>query len=215
MRCNQAKLGLNTARCGAALHSIVQSRETITTVAGQKEHANPFQGLKQSDFHKGSLEDHVIFLRELYWNVPGHGGLQEVVKGKLEQADPASLFPRKFDIGGDVIQDNRANPEAFDLDELIASLTTPPKVATVSPDIPIEDLATLAIKSVAGGTGLDDSLNRPIAMVDLDKLRSQFDLWSKRLPHVKTYYAMTCNPDEEIVRCLANLGTNFDCASRN
>jgi len=37
--------------------------------------------------------------------------------------------------------------------------------------------------------------------------------WTEALPHVKPYYAIKCNSTPEIVRELANLGSNFDCAS--
>ena len=37
----------------------------------------------------------------------------------------------------------------------------------------------------------------------------------KSFPRVEPFYAVKCNPDPVIVRTLAVLGVNFDCASRN
>lgn len=49
--------------------------------------------------------------------------------------------------------------------------------------------------------------------LDLSSLRKVYDEWSTSLPHVRPYYAVKCNPTPAIVETLANLGSNFDCAS--
>lgn len=49
--------------------------------------------------------------------------------------------------------------------------------------------------------------------LDLSVLENVYANWTESLPHVKPYYAVKCNPTPEIVRTLANLGSNFDCAS--
>ena len=49
--------------------------------------------------------------------------------------------------------------------------------------------------------------------LDFSVLENVYATWTESLPHVKPYYAVKCNPTPEIVRTLANLGSNFDCAS--
>lgn len=48
---------------------------------------------------------------------------------------------------------------------------------------------------------------------DLNSLVKSYKLWTKLLPKIKPFYAVKCNPDIEIIKRLASLGTNFDCAS--
>lgn len=48
---------------------------------------------------------------------------------------------------------------------------------------------------------------------NLSVLRNVYHEWTEALPHVTPYYAVKCNPDPEIVATLAELGSNFDCAS--
>lgn len=40
-----------------------------------------------------------------------------------------------------------------------------------------------------------------------------YNLWIDYLPYIKPYYAVKCNPDQEIIYTLASLGCGFDCAS--
>jgi ornithine decarboxylase len=37
----------------------------------------------------------------------------------------------------------------------------------------------------------------------------------EHLPRIKPYYAIKCNPDQLLIKTLAMLGVNFDCASKN
>ncbi|CAR26580.1 hypothetical protein ZYGR_0H03980 [Zygosaccharomyces rouxii] len=39
--------------------------------------------------------------------------------------------------------------------------------------------------------------------------------WFRELPRVQPYYAVKCNPDAKVLRKLADLGVNFDCASKS
>jgi len=48
---------------------------------------------------------------------------------------------------------------------------------------------------------------------NLSVLRNVYHEWTEALPHVTPYYAVKCNPDQEVVATLAQLGSNFDCAS--
>ncbi|EED95030.1 ornithine decarboxylase, partial [Thalassiosira pseudonana CCMP1335] len=51
-------------------------------------------------------------------------------------------------------------------------------------------------------------------VVDLGIVGAQLARWRAAFPRVVPYYAIKCNPDPVIVRTLASLGCNFDCASR-
>jgi len=48
---------------------------------------------------------------------------------------------------------------------------------------------------------------------DLNLVTQVYEEWKKAFPTVTPYYAVKCNPDEELVRHLANLGSSFDCAT--
>lgn len=53
----------------------------------------------------------------------------------------------------------------------------------------------------------------PCLVVDLDVVRGNFVSFRKALPDSSIYYAVKANPAPEILRLLAGLGSNFDCAS--
>ena len=57
--------------------------------------------------------------------------------------------------------------------------------------------------------GIEDSFYS----LNLSVLTRVYDEWTETLPHIKPYYAVKCNPTPEIVQTLADLGSNFDCAS--
>jgi len=52
-------------------------------------------------------------------------------------------------------------------------------------------------------------------IVDLSTIITQYKLWVELMPRIKPFYAIKCNPDPMIVKILALLGVNFDCASKN
>ncbi|CAG8980572.1 hypothetical protein HYALB_00002570 [Hymenoscyphus albidus] len=51
-------------------------------------------------------------------------------------------------------------------------------------------------------------------VADLGEVYRQHMRWKKNLPRVKPFYAVKCNPDPQVIRLLAELGTGFDCASK-
>jgi len=51
-------------------------------------------------------------------------------------------------------------------------------------------------------------------VADLGEVYRQHLRWKMNLSRVKPFYAVKCNPDKEVLRLLAKLGTGFDCASR-
>lgn len=53
----------------------------------------------------------------------------------------------------------------------------------------------------------------PCLVVDLDVVRDNFQSFRKALPDSSIYYAVKANPAPEVLRLLAGLGSNFDCAS--
>lgn len=61
----------------------------------------------------------------------------------------------------------------------------------------------------------DYNKDEPFYIVDLNKIVSQYHKWITTLPNIKPYFAIKSNPDLKIIRLLAELGCNFDCASRN
>ncbi|KAG7340727.1 orn/DAP/Arg family decarboxylase [Nitzschia inconspicua] len=52
-------------------------------------------------------------------------------------------------------------------------------------------------------------------VVDLGVVVSQVYQWRRFFPRIDCFYAVKCNPDPIIIKTLAILGCNFDCASRN
>jgi len=63
--------------------------------------------------------------------------------------------------------------------------------------------------SVYGMVRPDDSFY----VLNLQILKKVFREWENALPHVRPFYAVKCNPNPAILKCLAELGSNFDCAS--
>lgn len=52
-----------------------------------------------------------------------------------------------------------------------------------------------------------------VYFVNLNEIERLYKQWKSRFPEIHPYYAIKCNPDKEIIKVLANLGANFDCAS--
>ncbi|WP_019996763.1 ornithine/lysine decarboxylase [Aureimonas ureilytica] len=53
----------------------------------------------------------------------------------------------------------------------------------------------------------------PCLVVDLDVVEDNYQAFRRALPDSAIYYAVKANPAPEILRLLASLGSNFDCAS--
>jgi ornithine decarboxylase len=54
----------------------------------------------------------------------------------------------------------------------------------------------------------------PFYVFDLGVVVYQYYNWCRHFPRVQPYYAVKCNPDPVVIKTLALLGSNFDCASR-
>jgi len=50
-------------------------------------------------------------------------------------------------------------------------------------------------------------------VTNISTVANQFKIWKEELPMVEPFYAVKCNPDPVILRTLASLGCNFDCAT--
>jgi len=50
-------------------------------------------------------------------------------------------------------------------------------------------------------------------VTNLAKFVGQYAQWQHELPMVEPFYAVKCNPDPVILRLLASMGCNFDCAT--
>jgi len=50
-------------------------------------------------------------------------------------------------------------------------------------------------------------------VTNLASVVRQLEQWKSELPMVEPFYAVKCNPDRAVVRLLASLGCNFDCAT--
>ncbi len=53
----------------------------------------------------------------------------------------------------------------------------------------------------------------PCLVVDLDVVRDNFMKFRRALPDSRVFYAVKANPEPEVLQLLADLGSNFDCAS--
>ena len=53
----------------------------------------------------------------------------------------------------------------------------------------------------------------PFLVVDLNRIKSKYNEMVGVFPEAKIHYAMKASPAVEVINLLANLGSNFDCAS--
>jgi ornithine decarboxylase len=74
-----------------------------------------------------------------------------------------------------------------------------------------EDDIVSIINSILEGNTSEEAF----FLVDIGKVIRQVQKWNECLPNIKPYYAVKCNPNTLILKVLASLGVNFDCASKN
>eukprot|EP00923_Selenidium_pygospionis_P019522 GHVN01034142.1.p1 GENE.GHVN01034142.1~~GHVN01034142.1.p1 ORF type:complete len:887 (+),score=83.30 GHVN01034142.1:4763-7423(+) len=58
-----------------------------------------------------------------------------------------------------------------------------------------------------------EQLDNPVVMVDIECIVKQWRRWQRLLPMIEPFYAVKCNDDPVLLKTLALLGANFDCAS--
>lgn len=74
-----------------------------------------------------------------------------------------------------------------------------------------ENVESLLQKKITEGSVVE---NEAFYIINLGTVVKKFEQWVSSLPRVKPYFAMKCNPNVAIMKLLASLGANFDCASR-
>jgi diaminopimelate decarboxylase len=52
-------------------------------------------------------------------------------------------------------------------------------------------------------------------LININRVKYQYNKWIKYLKNIDVRYAVKSNPDKMIIRNLINLGSGFDCASKN
>jgi len=72
------------------------------------------------------------------------------------------------------------------------------------------------IEEIVAEKLLDETIEKEEAfyVIDLGAVLRKYRQWVTALPRVKPFYAVKCNPNTAIVKTLASLGVNFDCASK-
>jgi len=53
----------------------------------------------------------------------------------------------------------------------------------------------------------------PCMVVDLDVVRENYQTFARALPDSRVFYAVKANPEPQVLKLLAELGSSFDCAS--
>ena len=59
----------------------------------------------------------------------------------------------------------------------------------------------------------DRKPDEPCLVIDLEQVRRNYDAFRQAMPESGIYYAVKANPHPEVLRLLADAGSNFDCAS--
>jgi len=60
-----------------------------------------------------------------------------------------------------------------------------------------------------------ENLEDPFHLLDVGDVVRKHRVWIDRIPRVVPHYAVKCNPNPTVIKTLAALGANFDCASKN
>ena len=55
--------------------------------------------------------------------------------------------------------------------------------------------------------------NGPCLVVDLDVVRDNYNAFARALPDTRVFYAVKANPEPQVLKLLAELGSCFDTAS--
>lgn len=72
----------------------------------------------------------------------------------------------------------------------------------------------LKSKNLARLLAFSDTLPTPHIIIDPEMVRNEFKSLFSKFKAIKIYYAVKANPNPEVVRLMAKLGSNFDVASR-
>lgn len=79
------------------------------------------------------------------------------------------------------------------------------------------DSVSASVEQVISSKLVEDTFEQEEAfyIVDLGIVVKKLKQWHSLLPRVKPFYAIKCNSNPAIVRTLASMGVNFDCASKS
>jgi len=105
------------------------------------------------------------------------------------------------------------------LDSPIEASVPSPSPLTVPRDVKYKwDVETVqeSIETLIGNKIVEDTFDGEEAFyfIDLGTVMKKYKQWNALLPKVKPYYAIKCNPNPAIIKTLASVGVNFDCASK-
>jgi len=105
-------------------------------------------------------------------------------------------------------------PLEITLQETTPQLRVPSDVATKYeveqiPNMTVEQIIDKKIQTEDGY-----EKEEAIYLIDLGIVLKKYQQWVQYLPRVKPFYAIKCNPNPAIVKTLASVGVNFDCASK-
>ncbi|CCH45764.1 Ornithine decarboxylase [Wickerhamomyces ciferrii] len=129
--------------------------------------------------------------------------------------EPISLLQHELINSEFKISRSESNSRSFNFDLLkdhipqssIVSLDTPYSEALISKALN-EEISKINYETCEPGA--EDSF----FVCDLGKIERLFKIWKQSLPRVHPFYAVKCNPNPEVLKLLAKLGANFDCASK-
>jgi len=118
-----------------------------------------------------------------------------------------------------------APPDIMAIENAATDLPTvacaiPPTVVKVPADVikkfSVEHANERTVETIISEKLSDETLEKEEAfyILDLGAVLRKYQQWVNALPRVHPYYAIKCNPNPAIVRTLASLGVNFDCASK-
>ncbi|XP_005187899.1 ornithine decarboxylase 1 [Musca domestica] len=68
------------------------------------------------------------------------------------------------------------------------------------------------IRQVIKDQALQDT-DDALYVCDINDFRRKYEIWDQLMPGIKPHYAVKCNDDIMVIKTLAKLGANFDCAS--
>jgi len=71
------------------------------------------------------------------------------------------------------------------------------------------------VNAAVGDLLNDPRVDEPFYVVDLGDICRKVKLWRLKLPRVKAFYAIKCNPLPQVLKTIAHFGLGFDCASKN
>ncbi|CAJ1954113.1 unnamed protein product [Cylindrotheca closterium] len=89
------------------------------------------------------------------------------------------------------------------------------RFAKVSSTNPMKSILELPGAGLLSADCNSNPNEEPFYIMDIGVLVSQVYQWRRFFPRVEPFYAVKCNPDPVILKTLAILGCNFDCASRS